>query len=59
MTHEGTPGLDPALVRGLTEPRYSRRRFLRDAGITVGGLSLASILRAGRNSFSSRGNLLN
>ncbi|MEP6972544.1 MAG: spermidine/putrescine ABC transporter substrate-binding protein [Actinomycetota bacterium] len=46
MRDEWTPGLDPALVRGLTEPRYSRRRFLRDAGITVGGLSLASILAA-------------
>ena len=46
MTDERMPGIDPALVRGLTEPRYSRRRFLRDAGVTVGGLSLASILAA-------------
>jgi spermidine/putrescine transport system substrate-binding protein len=38
--------IDPTVVRGLTEPRYSRRRFLRDAGLTVGGLSLASILAA-------------
>jgi spermidine/putrescine transport system substrate-binding protein len=46
MTDERMPGIDPALIRGLTEPRYSRRRFLRDAGVTVGGVSLASILAA-------------
>ncbi|MBI3648304.1 MAG: spermidine/putrescine ABC transporter substrate-binding protein [Actinobacteria bacterium] len=37
---------DPALWRGLTEPRYSRRQFMRAAGIGAGGLSLAAILAA-------------
>jgi spermidine/putrescine transport system substrate-binding protein len=38
--------IDPALLRGLTESRYSRRQFLRNAGLGLGGLSLASILAA-------------
>ncbi len=46
MGHEPIPHVDPALIRGLTEPRYSRRRFLQNAGMAVGGLSLASILAA-------------
>ena len=45
MTDEA-PRLDPTIARGLTQPRYSRRRFLRDAGVTVGGVSLAAILAA-------------
>jgi spermidine/putrescine transport system substrate-binding protein len=38
--------IDPALLRGLTEPRYSRRQFLRTAGVGAGSLSLAAILAA-------------
>ena len=37
---------DPALVRGLTQPRMSRRRFLRDAGAAAGAVGLASVLAA-------------
>jgi spermidine/putrescine transport system substrate-binding protein len=46
VTDGRAPRIDPTLVRGLSEPRYSRRRFLRDAGLAVGGLSLASIAAA-------------
>jgi spermidine/putrescine transport system substrate-binding protein len=46
MTEQRFQGVDRALVRGLTEPRLSRRRFLRDAGIGVGALGLSSILAA-------------
>jgi spermidine/putrescine transport system substrate-binding protein len=38
--------IDPALLRGLTQSRYSRRQFLRTAGVGAGGLSLAAILAA-------------
>ena len=44
MTEHGK--IDPALLRGLTEPRYSRRQFLRYAGAGAGSLSLAAILAA-------------
>src|SRR3954463_13450725 len=44
MTSDRRP--DPALVRGLTQPRMSRRQFLRDAGAGAGALGLASILAA-------------
>ena len=40
------PKIDPALLRGLTQPRYSRRQFVRAAGIGAGSLSLAAILAA-------------
>jgi spermidine/putrescine transport system substrate-binding protein len=40
------PKIDPALLRGLTESRYSRRQFVRAAGIGAGSLSLAAILAA-------------
>jgi spermidine/putrescine transport system substrate-binding protein len=46
MDDRRVPSVDPSLVRGLTQPRYSRRRFLRDAGIVAGGLSLSSVLAA-------------
>lgn len=46
MTDERLSGVDPAPMRGLTEPRCSRRRFLRGAGIAAGGLGLSSILTA-------------
>jgi spermidine/putrescine transport system substrate-binding protein len=38
--------IDPALLRGLTQPRYSRRQFLRYAGAGAGSLSLAAVLAA-------------
>jgi spermidine/putrescine transport system substrate-binding protein len=39
-------GLDPALLRGLTEPRLSRAQFLRSAGAGAAGLSLSGFLAA-------------
>lgn len=44
MTEQQQP--DPALWRGLTQARTSRRGFLRAAGIGAGALSLSSILEA-------------
>jgi spermidine/putrescine transport system substrate-binding protein len=38
--------IDPALWRGLTQSRTSRRSFLRAAGVGAGALSLSSILAA-------------
>jgi spermidine/putrescine transport system substrate-binding protein len=38
--------IDPALWRGLTQSRTSRRSFLRAAGAGAGALSLSSILAA-------------
>jgi len=38
--------VDPALQRGLTQSRYSRRQFLRNAGIGAGALSIGAILAA-------------
>ncbi len=46
MASQRVPELDPAVRRGLTEPRISRRRFLHDAGVGAGAISLASILAA-------------
>jgi spermidine/putrescine transport system substrate-binding protein len=37
---------DPIVVRGLTQPRMSRRQFLRTAGVGAGALSLSSLLAA-------------
>jgi spermidine/putrescine transport system substrate-binding protein len=39
-------GLDPALVRGLTQPRMSRRSFLQGAGVGAGAVGLAALLDA-------------
>ena len=41
-----TPIADPALLRGLTQRRLSRRDLFKTAGVGVGALSLASILAA-------------
>jgi spermidine/putrescine transport system substrate-binding protein len=41
-----SPKLDPALRRGLTQPRMSRRSFLQAAGVGVGAISLGSLLDA-------------
>ncbi|MEP7059502.1 MAG: spermidine/putrescine ABC transporter substrate-binding protein [Actinomycetota bacterium] len=38
--------LDPALIRGLTQPRLSRRDVLKYAGLGVGAISLSSVLAA-------------
>jgi spermidine/putrescine transport system substrate-binding protein len=40
------PIVDPALLRGLTQKRMSRRSALRAGGMGLGGLSLASFLAA-------------
>jgi spermidine/putrescine transport system substrate-binding protein len=40
------PHIDPALFRGLTQRRLSRRDLFKTAGVGVGVLSLASILAA-------------
>jgi len=40
------PNIDPALLRGLTEPRYSRRQILRAGAVGAGSVSLAAILAA-------------
>jgi spermidine/putrescine transport system substrate-binding protein len=42
-----TPGvLDPALARGLTEPRYTRAELLKSAGVGAGALSLGALMAA-------------
>lgn len=41
-----TPEISPALLRGLTQRRMSRRDLIQYAGMTVGTLSLAQILAA-------------
>lgn len=40
------PGLSPAFARGLTSRRMSRRNMMKLGGITVGTLSMSSILAA-------------
>ena len=41
------PGaLDPALARGLTEPRYTRAELLKSAGIGAGALGIGSLMAA-------------
>src|SRR5437588_8438873 len=39
-------GLDPALVRGLTEPRYTRAQLLKSAGAGAGAIGAGAILAA-------------
>jgi len=46
MTDPKRPSMDPALLRGLTQPRYTRRQFLRNAGMGAGAVSLGAILAA-------------
>ena len=47
MTGRHDPSnMDPALLRGLTQPRVSRRQFLRNAGVGAGALTLGGILAA-------------
>jgi spermidine/putrescine transport system substrate-binding protein len=43
--HEQAP-IDPALLRGLTESRYSRRQVLKAAGAGALGISLSGFLAA-------------
>ncbi len=40
------PPFDAALLRGLTQPRLSRRELLRSAGIGLGSVALAQLLAA-------------
>ena len=46
MTERKDAQIDPALLRGLTQRRLSRRDLFKTAGVGVGALSLASILAA-------------
>ncbi|HEY1330983.1 MAG TPA: spermidine/putrescine ABC transporter substrate-binding protein [Actinomycetota bacterium] len=52
MTQEFDPSnldpakMDPALYRGLTQNRFSRRQMLKYAGMGAGGLGLAAFLAA-------------
>jgi spermidine/putrescine transport system substrate-binding protein len=45
MTMESAQ-IDPALWRGLTMPRMSRRGFLRSAGLGIGAIGLSGLLEA-------------
>jgi spermidine/putrescine transport system substrate-binding protein len=44
--HPDHPSIDPALFRGLTERRISRRDLLKGAGAGAGALGLSAILAA-------------
>lgn len=50
MSHQdhqrGGSQMDPALARGLTMPRMSRRELFRYAGVGVGALGLSALLEA-------------
>jgi spermidine/putrescine transport system substrate-binding protein len=46
MTNDQGPSIDPALRRGLTQSRFSRRQMLRYAGVGAGSLGLAAFLAA-------------
>jgi spermidine/putrescine transport system substrate-binding protein len=46
MTDQPEFRMDPSVWRGLTQPRMSRRNFLRTAGVGAGALSLSAILAA-------------
>jgi spermidine/putrescine transport system substrate-binding protein len=49
--------VDPALVRGLTQPRLTRRQLLRYAGVGAGALGLSSVLAAcGTKGVTTQGN---
>jgi spermidine/putrescine transport system substrate-binding protein len=43
---ENRPSIDAALLRGLTQPRLSRRQLLRSAGVGLGSVALAQLLAA-------------
>src|SRR6266702_101907 len=43
---QGSPITDPAVWRGLTEPRISRRQLLASAGAGAGALGLSGFLAA-------------
>jgi len=63
MTDPKRPNVDPALIRGLTQPRYTRRQFLRNAGVGAGAVGIGAILAAcgtsGVSTSSSGGKLPN
>ncbi len=46
MTDPTVPSVDPALLRGLTESRLSRRELFRYAGVAGGALGLSAIVAA-------------
>ena len=46
MSDRNPRPIDPAWIRGMTQPRLSRRQVLRYAGAGVGALGLSSILAA-------------
>src|SRR5262245_34140565 len=46
MSDKEPPRVDPAWVRGMTQPRFSRRQALKYAGAATGALGLSSILAA-------------
>jgi spermidine/putrescine transport system substrate-binding protein len=46
MTKDQGPNIDPALWRGLTQSRFSRRQMLRYAGVGAGTAGLAAFLAA-------------
>jgi spermidine/putrescine transport system substrate-binding protein len=50
------PEMSSALMRGMTQRRMSRRNMIKYAGMSVGGLSLASILAACSGDGSNAGN---
>ncbi|HSH33937.1 MAG TPA: hypothetical protein VLB31_09965, partial [Actinomycetota bacterium] len=43
---EPTPEMSRALMRGMTQRRLSRRQLIKVGGVSVGALSLSSILAA-------------
>jgi len=55
-TPQLSPEMNSALLRGMTQRRMSRRNMIKYAGMSVGGLSLASILAACSGDGSNVGN---
>ena len=49
------PGFSAALARGLTSRRMSRRNMLKLGGVSVGALSMSSILAACSSDSSTSG----
>jgi len=45
-SEQGTPIVDPAIWRGITSPRMSRRQLLTSAGTGAGALGLSAFLAA-------------
>ena len=45
-SQEHGPAIDPAIWRGLTQPRMSRRQLLASAGAGAGAIGLSGLLAA-------------